>query len=414
MGIVGLLFTLVSASLWAEEAPLGLKEAEALALAADPAVQQLQAQAAALRERAVSRAQLPDPKLKLGAMNLPVDTFDRSDVPMTQMQVGVQQRFPPGDTLQLRGQQTEARADSLSDRAIDQKLITLRSLREDYLEVLYQVEAGRIIDDARSLFEELLAVSTDYYGTGRSQQQDVFRAELELSRLDDRSTRVTQAEEMARARLAVWIGEAAYRPLSSVWPELDRPQPLAELVAGIERHPRIRFFHKQVLASEIGVDVARENYKPGWMLDVTYGARNGQDLDGTSRPDFLSAMVSIDLPLFRANRQDRELAASSRDVDASTAARQDAYRQLQRAADREWAAYRRLEERLKLFTEHLLPEARDNSRASLAAYQSGVSEFTTLVRARITEYELQLDYARARIDQKIARARLIYLSGDPS
>jgi outer membrane protein TolC len=69
---------------------------------------------------------------------------------------------------------------------------------------------------------------------------------------------------------------------------------------------------------------------------------------------------------------------------------------------------------LVLFTDRLLPAAEDNSKASLAAYQSGVSEFTTLMRARITEYELQLDYARARIDQMIARARLLYVSGDRS
>ena len=55
-----------------------------------------------------------------------------------------------------------------------------------------------------------------------------------------------------------------------------------------------------------------------------------------------------------------------------------------------------------------------NSDASLQAYQSGVGDVTSLMRAQITEYELQLDHARARVDQLMTRARLLYLSGDRS
>ena len=399
---------------WAFEAPLELSSAEVLALAADPAVRQIEAQSEALRERAISASQLPDPKLKLGANALPLDTFDLNQEQMTQLQVGYQQRFLPGDTLELRGQEFSVRAHSLADRAADQRLLTLRSLREDYLEVLYQQRAGEIVDQARTLFEELLDVSQDYYATGRSQQQDVYRAKLELSRLEDRATRVAQAEGVARARLAVWVGKAAYRRLPRDWPGLSNPDSVLEMTAGIEQHPRLRAWHQQVIASELGVDVARQQYRPGWMLDITYGNRSGHNLDGSARADFLSAMVTIDLPLFRARRQDRELAATLKEVDASIAARQDVYRQLQRAVEREWAALRRLDERLVLFAERLLPDAQANSEASLAAYQSGVSDFTTLMRARITEYELRLDHARAQADQLITKTRLLYLSGEES
>ena len=409
---VALTALLASRALLAAEMPLDLAEAEALALLADPAVEQLQARADALRERAISSAQLPDPKLKLGAVALPIDSFDLDQEPMTQLQIGIQQRFPPGAMLKLRGQRFATRAAALTDQEIDQRLLTLRSVREDYLEALYQRHAGRIVGQARSLFENLLTASTDSYATGRGQQQDVFRAELELSRLDDRATRIAQAQEMARASLAFWIGQAAYRPLANDWPRLAAPASLEKLSQGIDEHPRIRSLHQLVLATELGVDAARQQYKPGWMLDVTYGDRTGQNLNGSARSDFLTAMVTIDLPVFRARRQDRELAASSKALDANHAARRDGRRQLQRSIDRAWAAQRRLDQRLALFADRLLPQAQDNSNASLAAYQSGVVEFTTLVRARIIQYELELDYARARIDQMLARVQLLYLAGD--
>jgi outer membrane protein TolC len=403
-----------SFSLWASDVPLELGAAEALAVAADPAVRQIQAQADALGERAVSRAQLPDPKLKLGAAALPVNSFDLDQEPMTQLQLGFQQRFLPGDTLELRGEQMATRSNAMSEHASDQQLQTLRSLREDYLEVNYQQRVGDIIDKARVLFEELVQVTQDHYATGRTQQQDVYRAKLELSRLDDRATRNAQSEEMARARLAVWIGEVAYGPLANDWPGLTAPKPLAVLIDTLDQHPMLRAMQGQVSVAELGVEVARQQYKPGWMLDVTYGDRSGQNLNGSARSDFITAMVSVDLPMFKGKRQDRELAATLKDVDASMAARQNAHRKLQRAAEREWAALKRLDERLALFDERLLPDARANSDSSLEAYQSGVGDITSLMRAQITEYELQLNHARARVDQLITRARLLYLSGDRS
>ncbi len=400
-----------STSLSATDAPLNLAAAEALAMTADPVVRQFESRSRGLEERAVAAAQLPDPKLKLGANALPTDSFDLDQEPMTQIQVGYQQRFLPGDTLELRGRELAVRARVLGERAVDQRLQTLRSVREDYLEVFYQQRAGEIVAEARALFEELLMISQDYYATGRAQQQDVYRAELELSRLDDRATRIAQAEETARAGLAVWIGEAAYRPFPGVWPALPAPEPAEALVQNLENHPVLQALQQQVDASELGVDVARQGYKPGWMLDVTYGRRSGRNLDGSDRADFVSAMVTVDLPLFRARRQDRELAATLSEVEASVAARQDARRKLQRGVEREWAGLRRLEQRLTLFDQRLLPDARANSEASLAAYQSGVSDFTTLMRARITEYELRIDQARARADELTSRARLDYLSG---
>ncbi len=92
----------------ASDEHLSLADAERIALGADPGVARFRALADGLRERAVADAQLPDPKLKLGLMNFPTDTFDRTQEPMTQVQVGAVQAFPRGDSLALSGQRTRA------------------------------------------------------------------------------------------------------------------------------------------------------------------------------------------------------------------------------------------------------------------------------------------------------------------
>ena len=77
-------------------ATLSLKEAEQIALDLDPMTKVFAARAEAYTEQAVAEGQLPDPKLKLGTVNVPVDSFDIEQEPMTQLQVGVVQSIPPG------------------------------------------------------------------------------------------------------------------------------------------------------------------------------------------------------------------------------------------------------------------------------------------------------------------------------
>ncbi|MDH5192028.1 MAG: transporter, partial [Gammaproteobacteria bacterium] len=85
---------------------LTLEEAETIALEQDPLVSGLQSSALALSEKAIADATLPDPKMKVGLSSFPTDTFKREQEPMTQVQVGIQQAIPRGDTLAIKSRQT--------------------------------------------------------------------------------------------------------------------------------------------------------------------------------------------------------------------------------------------------------------------------------------------------------------------
>ena len=395
--------------------PLTLDEAETLALTKDVTAARFQALAAARSEQAVADGQLPDPKLKLGAVNLPIDSFDRTQEPMTQMQVGVQQSFPPGHTLSLSSERTRTLADADAARASARQQDVLRDVRERYLELFYQVEAGRIIDASRGLFSQLVEVTRYHYAAGRDNQQDVLRASVELSLLDDRLTRVQTEEERARSDLARLIGaQAARQALSSHAPKLPALPSRAHLDAVLEAHPLLRAESRVVQAEQLAVDIARQRYKPGWMLDVTYGNRGGENADGSNRDDLLSAMVTMDLPLFTGKRQDRVLATRQHEVEAVQLKREDQYLELQRMLDADYAEWLRLGERADLYRQQIEPQALENARASVAAYKSGVAEFTGVMRARITELDVKLQSLRVRIDRSKAQARLLYLaSGAP-
>ncbi len=408
--LLPLVMWLIATGLQAEEA-LTLEQAERTALARDVSAPAIKARAQALSEAAVAAGELPDPKLKLGMMNLPTDSFSRSQEAMTQLQVGVRQAIPPRGTLEARREGMEARSRAEALRAEATRRKVLREVRQAWLEVWYQVEGGRIVDDLRTLFEQLVVVTRDYYAAGRKNQQDVLRAQVELSLLDDRRTRFRTEEEAARAALARWIGEGpANRPLSREFPALPPLPDRASLRAALARHPEVLAANARIEAAQKALAEARARYRPGLMFDVTYGNRVGNNPDGSSRADFLSAMVSLDLPLFTKNRQDRTFSARRQEFEAARLVRDDLIRRLEKSLDADLARLGRLDERIRHYDRKVLPETAQNAEASLAAYRSGVTDFTGLMRARLTELDSRLMALRLRVDRAKAQARLLYLA----
>ena len=161
-------------------------------------------------------------------------------------------------------------------------------------------------------------------------------------------------------------------------------------------------------------DIARQAYKPGFAVDLAYGGRGGQNPDGSDRTDFLSVFVTMDVPLFTKNRQDRILASSIADTTATQYALDDIYRSMKARVEEYSTTLANERERLGLYQDVLLPQASFNAEAAFEAFQDAINDLTTLMRARIGEYELKLSHAALRADEIITRARLLYLQGEMS
>ncbi len=393
-------------------ADLDLNAAVQLALVDDPAITATEARARALSDNAVADGQLPDPKLRTGLYNLPLDDFDISREPATQLRLGLVQTFPRGDTLLYKRQQTEwmAHAEQARTEVTRRKLV--RDVRKSFLELYYQTQAEQVINKTRGLFAQLVDITQAHYASGRIRQQDVLRASLELSRLDDRTTRIRNQADKSRAALMKWIGDAASLPLDSRFPGLPAPPAKKEIEATLPDHPVIRVETAKLEASNRKIQIAREQYKPGWSAGLEYRKRFGDYPNGDNRADMMAAMLTVDLPLFPKKRQDKRLSASILQAESVQLGRDDRLRKLKQVLDTDYANWQRLGERAALYESQLLHESTANARASLNAYQSGVTEFTTLMRARITELDVHLNDLRVRVDRAKAQTNLLYLTGE--
>ncbi|MFT5547788.1 TolC family protein, partial [Rheinheimera aquimaris] len=165
--------------------PLKLEQAVALAVDADPWLTGSQFTQEALNDEAIAAATLPDPRMSLMAGNFPVDSFDINQEGMTQLSVGISQMFPRGDSLSLTRRQKQQLAEQHPLLRLDRRAKVGATVSQLWLEVFKAQESIRLIEQDRALFEQLVDAAKAGYSSalGRARQQDVIRAQLELTRL---------------------------------------------------------------------------------------------------------------------------------------------------------------------------------------------------------------------------------------
>ena len=147
---------------------------------------------------------------------------------------------------------------------------------------------------------------------------------------------------------------------------------------------------------------------------MKYGLRNGRLMDGSDRPDFVSAMVTLDVPIFQNKRQDRRLSASRHEAAAATLQRDDVVRNLTMMLDSAVADHKRISERVRHFDQNVVARARESYEAAVRAYQDDLTDFSSLMRAQVRELDARLQLLWLRVDLARIDARLLYLQGEGS
>ena len=409
------LFTLALLLPWTTSAmaqqrvPLTIAEAEDLALADEPGRGALLAQAEAMTEQAVAAGALPDPTMRVGLANYPIQSGGFSTEGMTQAQLGIRQAFPRGRSLGT--EQMQARAEAFSRSADARRRDVLTMVRRAWLEVYYAQQAWSVVNESRPFFDDLVTITRSMYGVGRKTQHDVLRAELELSRLDDRLIEASRARAEAQAALSRWLGQDAYRPIAQKLPAWESVPMLEDLRSGLGSHPSLAAAQASIDAKETAVDIAEENKKPEWALDLAYGHRDGFQPDGTPRSDFVSLSVTVGLPFFGENRQDRKLAAALSEHRAARYSQHELSARLKSELDAEYARWTDLTRRLALYETLILEQSKGQAQAALLAYQSDTGDFSDVMRGYIDDLNTRLEHIRLQVERAQSYAMLANLGG---
>ncbi|MCA6060215.1 TolC family protein [Thalassolituus sp. ST750PaO-4] len=375
---------------------LSLEQTREYALQSDPALRSQRQLEQAYRQDSAASRYWPNPKIALNAQNLPTDSWSFEQEPMTQIQLGISQMLPRGDSLDLQAQKQSL----MAGLSRENQALRARELRREvsllWLEAARAQAAEKLTAEHLQHLQQQAAVLNRRYRNASGlnadsgpQQQDLLRVELETQRIRERLLNLQQQYQAARQRLNEWLppGEAM---TALALEDAPRFEPAAELVnampddqalaAVLMQHPLWAQTENRVASAAADIELARQEDKAQWGIQASYGYR-GDDAMGNDRADFVSVGVSVDLPLFNGERNERKVAASVRRREAEQTRQQLLLRQLLSAVRNEWAQYQLQRQRLEFYDQTLLPQISRQLQAVKNSYGQDRDDFNDVIRA---------------------------------
>lgn len=385
-------------------APLSLSEALAIAGRESPLLAAQRSAVSAAEQTTAAARELPDPKLKLGIDNLPADGPDRYNLTrdsMTMRKIGVAQEFVRDEKRELKGRRAENELYREQAMLGDARAALRRDVAQAWIERYFAERMAKVVDEQYAetdLQRESLQAGLR---AGKAQSADLLAVQVNLQSLLDRRADYRRQAARATALLSRWLGAESARPLAAL-PSRLLPASHNDITAHTANHPHLQVLERQIDVARNDAALARAANKPDWGLEVAYAQR------GPQYSNMLSVQVSIDLPLFQANRQDRSVAAKMAQVEQARALREDALRQHQAEAQAIWSDWTAATARLQRFDDTLLPLSRERTQLALAAYRGGQGPLAAALEARRVEIELRLQQLQLAAEQGRAYAQLLY------
>jgi cobalt-zinc-cadmium efflux system outer membrane protein len=395
---------------------LSLPEAVSEALSANPNLAAIQARANALSEMPDQLEALPDPRLQVNIVNLPLDSFSFSQEPMTQFQVGISQALPYPGKLALRSRVANFEAGAAEADVDERRLQLVRDVRTVWWNLFYLDRALDVLTRNQALLRQIINVAETRYQVGQGQQQDILLAQLELSRLSDSVIRIENMRENEGVRLNVLLGRATADNITlpaavvETLPVLKPVQVLQE--AASATHPRLAAQQRRMHAARGRVELAKKDYAPDFQLGAIYGLRNGDNPDGSSRVDMGSILFSMNLPVYSGAKQDRAVDQRNAEWVQEKFQLQDQRNEVASQVQQAINDYQRASEQVQLFQQQIIPQARQTVEATLAGYQVGKVDFLSLLRSQTTLYNYETQYWKSLSAANQALARLISAVGE--
>lgn len=386
-------------------------------------------QASAHQERAQTEQAnyplaLPDPSLRIGIANLPVDSFEFDQEPMTQITVGLKQALPRLATRQLKNQQGKQMAEEQGQKTHLRRAEVLRLSRLDWLSMFGLQRKIALLNEQKTILNTLYASKINTYEhSAAARQSTLLRLQTELLMLDEQLLMALGEQQATVQKLRYWspsseeeqfkqLPATGLTHLTTLASTLIKTDSL-EIEAALLQHPRLRISDEKLSVADLNTRLAKDAYKPQFSLEASYGYRDDSPL-GTSRSDFASIALSFDVPIRQSERQDYALRSAELSRQAASFERSYLARKLKSDALALQAKLKELQERTTLLRDALLPLSATQIASLEIESLQNASALTELLDAQVrrNEYQLKLNDAEIAL-WKTTIDLQFYLQSEP-
>ncbi|KMP10728.1 hypothetical protein UR09_05370 [Candidatus Nitromaritima sp. SCGC AAA799-A02] len=356
---------------------------------------------------------LDDPMFQFELKSMPVDTFDFGQEPMTQKLLTLSQKLPYPGKLGLRSEIALKEMEIARENLEDLKLKIKKQVKKYYYELSFILEAIKITKQNKLLLKQFVAIAESKYSVGKGVQQDVLKAQVELSQIIDKLIQLNKKKESIQAKLNTLMNLLPQAPITVPQGMTKTPfnYPLEELQKMAEENrPVLKQIIRLKERFQASKKLAEKEYYPNFNVGFRYGQRE----DGpkrVERPDFLSAFVGINIPLWHKTKQRRKVSQESFQIERVQEAYNNTKNQIYLKVKELMDEENQGSETLDLIGKGILPQARQSLESALAGYPVDKVDFLTLLNNQVTLFNWEIKYFRELSNYEKTLAELEHAVG---
>ncbi len=393
-----------------EGPPVSLKYLVDQALERNPEIQSMARNFDMMRARIPQAKALPEPMLEVGYLGniVPIPPFDlQKGDPSSARMLSFSQEIPFPGKLGLKSRMAATEAESEWWNYEQTRLNVIAEVKDTYFDLFYLTKALETVAKNKDLLEKFAKIAEARYAVGKGIQQDVLKAQVEISKLIEQSTMLEQRRDTAAARLNSLLYRNPEFPLGK--PEEVKPQSLPETLTGLNQlalknYPALKMQRRKIDREQLGVRLAEKDFYPDFSVKFTY--QNRPDM-----PEMYWVSVGVKIPLYFWRRQRPAVAEAA----ASKAAEQKRLENLTtvlffKLKDKYLAATT-AERLVSLYGTTIIPQSSLSLESAIASYEVGKVDFLTLLDSIVTLLNYELSYYEQLSNVEKAVAAMESLAG---
>ena len=375
-----------------------------LALRRNPTIAAAQLKVRRMLARIPQATSLEDPMLEV----TPVGEMAQTAAGQVGVMMSVSQTLPFFGKLAARGDIAGREVAQAAAELEQAKLAVTADVRRAYWSYYFAARSIDVTQQSRQLFGQFRQTADSRFRSGQANQSDVLRANVELSRLDNELITLEQRRTTAAAMLNSLLDQPPNTPLPDPRPPTDfDPAPLdlpILLARSTAANPELARLSQRVEAERHRQTLARLQRWPDLTLRAGYSAVNDDGLAVMANgKDQWWIGFGINVPIWFARYEaaEREALAGRQEAMAELAAARNRIAfQVQDGVIRVQTQQRQV----RLFKDVILPQARQVVEASRTSYQTGQTDFLTLVDnwRRLFDYELLHQQSLTDLEKSLA------------
>ncbi len=349
---------------------------------------------------------LPNPIIGGRFKNVSFSELTLGEDPRSDIQAFVSQEIPfPG---KLSSKEEIAVQESESQRwlsdAISRKIIA--DLKEAYFDWFFIDKSIKITNRNKELLQKFTKIAEVKYEVGMGIQQDVLKAQVEVSGFIERLELLAKRKEIVETKIKRILNRPLDSPLGEP-EEITKSElttTLAEITDATSEHaPLLKSSSEIVDSREESLKLAKKQYLPDFILGATYFNRDGGngDLD-----DIWQVSLGLRVPLYYWRKEKFGVREAALDVSQARENYESTKNNLLFQVKDNYITATTAEKLVELYQTGIIPQSTLSLESAISGYQVGNIDFLTLLNNLITLFNFELEYYQQLTEYQKALARI--------